>query len=86
MRITAVAPLVAFAAGALFLILAVALVALNMYYRPTIEYASTDGAAGTLPSWVTPNVITGIVAAVLTGSGCVFLYIGKRCRRRLRSA
>jgi hypothetical protein len=84
--VTKFAAAVAFAAGALLLIGAVAIAALNVYYRPTIEYAYTDGAAGTLPNWVTPNLITGIVAALLSGSGCVFLYIGKRCRRRLRSA
>ena len=84
--VTRFAVAVAFAAGALLLILAVAFVALNVYYRPTIEYAYADGAGGTLPGWVTPNLITAMVAAVLTGSGCAFLYVGKRCRRRLRSA
>ena len=79
--VTRLATAVAFAAGAFLLILAVSLAALNVYYRPTIEYAYTDGAGGTLPGWVTPNVITGMVAAVLTGSGCAFLYVGKRCRR-----
>ena len=73
---------VAFAAGGLLLILAVAVAALNLYYRPTIEYAYGNGAGGAPPGWLTANLVTGIVVAVLTGSACAFLYVGKRCRRR----
>src|SRR5438874_910305 len=51
--LTRFAAAVAFAAGVLLLILAVAFAALNVYYRPTIEYAYTGGAGGTLPGWVT---------------------------------
>ena len=77
---TGVAAASASTAGALLLIVAVAAGALNLYYRPTIEYAYSDGRLGNLsPSMTT--LITRSVTTVVAAAGAALLWLGRRWRR-----
>ena len=68
-------------AGGLLLALAAIDVALFFYYRPTIEYGYVEGQQRPAPSWLTGELIGGLLGAVLGITGGLFLWAGRRWRR-----
>jgi hypothetical protein len=69
-------------AGWCLLALAVLEIVLAFYYRPTLEYAGAEGAAGATPSWLTGESAGVAVGALLTGLAAALLWSGHRWRRR----
>jgi hypothetical protein len=68
-------------AGGLLLALAAIGAALLFYYRPTLEYADVEGQQRPMPSWLTAELIGGLLGAVLVIAGGLLFLAGRRWRR-----
>jgi hypothetical protein len=72
---------VATVAGGLLLALAAIGVALFFHYRPTIEYAYVEDQPRPMPSWLTGELIGGLLGTLIGITGGLLLWAGRRWRR-----
>jgi hypothetical protein len=68
--------------GAFLVVMALTAGALSFYYRPTIEYVSSNGQWQPMPEWVMSGWAAAAVLILLVAGGAAMLRAGRRLRVR----